>query len=164
MISVFSKLHNNTRTFVQVKNAEKQYVIGFSRLEVAAKVYKRIHPSTINHIYLMKSKSEDITQDVNKELAKLGLEEFAVDELVVDVEAKLVIPKSSTSLNFKHFDYELSSLSRLEFMMFPFEKYQGIAITDDVERETKSLMILNCQLIDPCESYKLFSSQFDVEK
>lgn len=159
MISVLSKRIGQQKAFLQVKSADKNYVIGFNRLEVATRIYKRMHPSTIQHIYLMRSRAENITKEVNLELENIGLESFSVNDLVVDVDARLVIPKEKINKRRNVDDYELSAMTKMEFMMLPFERFLGIALADDIERESQSLVILNCQLIDPCYSYNMFKTQ-----
>jgi len=133
-----------------VANNNRNYVVGFSRETTARRVIKTL-PPTSPKLRLEISVVEDITHDINFGLQQLGALDATtkVAGVTVSTNAKLTITKSQ---NCSPDDFNVSAISRDEFLLYPFEKCLGVVLQNDLYAEDAGSYIFLANVIDPCDS------------
>lgn len=157
MISVFHNPTLGKSAYLSAINREKPFVIGFRDRKLAEHVYKHIHPSKLPE--LRHQRLSDLTEEFNACINQVDLpKEFALKHFQLDIDAVLTIPKHKTPLkpSFLHETYDIVDVPESEFLLYPFERYVGIAVPFSIDREFDDYISMSAYLIDPAESPRLF--------
>lgn len=162
MFTVYSRSVGGHKSYYSTIQAGRSHVVGIRKPDLADYVYRRLHPTA--QPYLKHQNADDVSLELNSRLDNMGLAHLGVGELIMDIDAILIVPKHKTVLpeNGIHEQYDKEELPASKFLMLPFEKRLGIVIPYDVSRETDTHMYLAAHAVDPCTNIEMFKLNLDI--
>jgi len=148
----------NKSNILGFQHNNQNYIIGFQQKKHAILVHKDICKESVNNIKLFRHYTENIGDAVSQGLHNLGFDE-SYDDIKVDLNATLIIPKSENCIN----DNELTieDLEFEEFLMYPFNKHIGISLPYELCGENNNFLF-EAQVIDPCNDINLFRKKLHI--
>lgn len=155
---MYYSLANKKGGLFTVREAANRYVVGMPSRAMTDLIIRRLRATDVldkpRSPYIQRSMAEDIAEEVNAELGMLGLEKYAMRDLVVDTDAKVVFHKSARAPPLR-----VRSLTAEQFVMLPFESSLGIVMAEEVVLDNESLLVVQGQLVQPA-----FCQQVAVNK
>jgi hypothetical protein len=138
----------------------KPYVIGFTNLKTVSKVSHilRIPPN----ITLKRKHIIDVTEEVKDGLVSMGIEEFAFNNINIDVEALLSIEKASIFDCPEDFGTtQISLMDECDFLFMSFQHNIGLIIPFEELDENETQITFKASVIDPNGDSDIFKQFLD---
>lgn len=137
----------------------KPYVIGFQQPIHAHMVAKNICKQTLDNMMLMRHYIDDVSDDINNGLRKLGMDEVRVDDVTIDVCSTLIVPKNKSREIMK---VDVGEIEFEEFLMFPFTRHVGVALPYEIVEDSEKQIVFHSQVIDPTQDVESFRRNLSI--
>ena len=141
----------------------RHHVLAFDNVTMARHVQYRMHPTPTLSLSRNVSLDIDVTKEILKNLETEGVRHLHQDwfredtKIVMNLACTVSVPKMDPNNEggplHPHNDggFHLDTLHPVQVFMLPFERNVGILIPRDISSESGEHIILECNLIDPCE-------------
>lgn len=131
----------------------KHYVIGFKNNIHVTIVKKNLDDNSASNITMFRHRIEDVSEDINTGLIFHGVDSINFQNVTIDVNAQLVVPKKRDQ---SILDTQVEPILFEEFIMYPFIKHVGIVIPFELIEDTSHRLVFEAHVVDPCPDIDLF--------
>lgn len=163
MSIMFAKVNlivkNKPKTSLSLSHEDRIYVVGFQEKR-HAKYVKNVL-STFPRLEMRRERTDNVKDDINKGLLEMGLPAFHDSDVMIDVNADLMINKRADLE--PDSDYEIEEVDFAEFIMYPFEKYLGVIMPYDISHENLDKIYFKAHVVEPSTDIRNFTKSLKFD-
>lgn len=152
----------NDNKMLSFNHRAKHYVIGLQQRKHADMLKRIINKQNVDNIMLLRHCIDDVSDEINKGLAVLGMDEMSVNDVTVDVDATLIVPKKKLTSVYDVMPTSVDEILFEDFLMFPFNRHIGVALPYEILEDDEKQLVFLTQVIDPTQDTELFRRSLKI--
>ena len=144
------------KNILSFNHRAQSYVIGLQNRAHANIVKRIINKQSLDNIMLLRHCIDDVSDDINRGLHTLGMDEMSVEDVTIDVAATLIIPKKKMTSVHDLLPTNVGQIAFEDFLMLPFTHHIGVAMPFEILEDSDKQLVFQTQVIDPTQDVEAF--------